>query len=51
MRRPRKLTLVDSRVLVVTGDHGESRRLMTLLSGWGVHAEQRDAAARRLPSW
>lgn len=43
-----KLSLVDSRVLVVTGDHGESRRLMTLLSGWGVHAEQRDAAARAI---
>jgi two-component system sensor histidine kinase RpfC len=41
-------TLGESRVLVVTGDHAESRRVMTLLSGWGVKAQQRDAAAQAI---
>lgn len=42
------LTLRDSRVLVVTGDHNESRRVMTLLAGWGVQAEERDIAAQAI---
>ena len=43
-----RLTLADSRVLVVTGDQGESRRVMNLLAGWGVRAEQRDVAAQAI---
>jgi len=42
------LTLVDSRVLVVTGDQVESRRLMKLLSGWGVAAQQREGVAQAI---
>lgn len=41
-------TLGESRVLVVTGDHAESRRVMTLLAGWGVDAQQHDAAAQAI---
>ncbi len=41
-------SLTDSRVLVVTGDHAESRRVMTLLHGWGVDAQQRDAVAQAI---
>ena len=41
-------SLAESRVLVVTGDHAESRRVMTLLSGWGVNAQQRDVAAQAI---
>lgn len=43
-----KRTLAESRVLVVTGDHAESRRVMSLLSGWSVNAQQRDAAAQAI---
>jgi two-component system sensor histidine kinase RpfC len=41
-------TLADSRVLVVSGDHSESRRVMRLLSGWGVYAEQREGTAQAI---
>ena len=41
-------SLAESRVLVVSGDHAESRRVMTLLSGWGVDAEQRDMVAQAI---
>ena len=41
-------SLAESRVLVVTGSHAESRRVMTLLSGWGVDAQQRDVAAQAI---
>ena len=34
-RKTESLTLAESRVLVVTGDHAESRRVMKLLSGMG----------------
>jgi two-component system sensor histidine kinase RpfC len=47
-RQPETLTLADSRVLVVTGDHAESRRVMKLLSGWNVFAQQRDGAAQAI---
>jgi len=45
-RRSESLTLTESRVLVVTGDHAESQRVMKLLSGWGVFAQRREGTAQ-----
>ena len=45
-RHAEALTLTASRVLVMTGDQVESRRIMTQLSGWGVSAQQREGAAQ-----
>jgi len=42
------LTLAKSQVLVVTGDHPEQRRVMKLLSGWGIAARQREGAAQAI---
>ncbi|MCB1786822.1 MAG: response regulator [Gammaproteobacteria bacterium] len=41
-------TLARSRVLVVGADYAENRRLMKVLSGWGVTAEQRDGSAQAI---
>ncbi len=42
------LTLARSRVLVVTGEHPEHRRVMKLLSGWGIAARQRQGTAQAI---
>jgi two-component system sensor histidine kinase RpfC len=47
-RQAEASTLADSRVLVVTGDHAESRRVMKLLSGWGIAVQQREGAAQAI---
>jgi two-component system sensor histidine kinase RpfC len=47
-RQAESLTLAESRVLVVTGDHADNRRVMKLLGGWGVAATQRDGAAQAI---
>jgi two-component system sensor histidine kinase RpfC len=47
-RQTEALTLAESRVLVVTGDHTERQRVMKLLSGWGVSAQQREGAAQAI---
>ncbi len=41
-------TLADNRVLLVSGDHAESRRAMKLLSGWGVEAQRRQGSAQAI---
>jgi two-component system sensor histidine kinase RpfC len=43
-----KLTLEASRVLVVTADRQEGQRMLKLLSGWGVSAQQRDGTAQAI---
>ena len=47
-KQPESMTLADSRVLVVGGGHEESRRVMKLLSGWGVHAQRREGTAQAI---
>ena len=47
-KQAENLTLAESRVLVVTGDHADNRRVMKLLSGWGIAAKQRDGAAQAI---
>ena len=42
------LKLSEGRVLVVTGDHAESHRVMKLLSGWDVYAQQREGTAQAI---
>ncbi|MGB5613655.1 MAG: ATP-binding protein [Sedimenticolaceae bacterium] len=47
-RKTESLTLAESRVLVVTGDHAESSRVMKLLPAWGVSAQQREGTAQAI---
>lgn len=46
--RREKLTLEASRVLVVTADWQEGQRMLKLLSGWGVSAQQRESTAQAI---
>jgi len=47
-KQPESLTLAESRVMVLTGEHAERRRVMELLSGWGVSAQQREGTAQAI---
>ena len=46
--QPESMTLADSRVLVLTGEHAERRRVMDQLAGWNVFVQQREGAAQAI---
>ena len=47
-RQPESMTLAESRVLVLTGEHAERRRVMELLAGWNVFVQQREGVAQAI---
>lgn len=47
-KQPENMKLADSRVLVVSSGHDETRRVMKLLFGWGVQAQRREGAVQAI---